>query len=133
MRLYNSILVVAGLLVILILFMAPIILSHFPDGSYTEFYFNNHQYLPKNITEDTTLSFTIHNQDTEAHVYLYEVIFNSDIIRRVHKRGVVSISPGQSAVEAFSINEYEFLGMRTPIKVSVRLINTNQEIHFWIS
>ena len=99
--------------------------------TFTELYFENHASLPKQITlyKEASFNFTIHNFEGKNIVYFYETeIVNGDKISKLN-HGEIFLTSNESKTirEKFTLTK-----TFTKIMVRVKVINNNQEIHFWV-
>ena len=98
--------------------------------TYTELYFENHTSLLKNLsaTDSARFTFAIHNKEFKDMEYPYIVSIERNTGNFVIDQGVMKIKQNQVKThESFvRINPGE------KAKVTVRLLNLNQQIHFWI-
>lgn len=99
--------------------------------SYSELYFENHNYLPWKIESNQVygFTFTIHNLENKDMEYAYEVYLDINSIRQNQEQRTVFIKKNQFL--SIPIN----FSIKTPIprsKMVVNLINKNQQIYFWI-
>ena len=115
------------ILIIIILIIFNIVLSKNKTG-FTELYFIGD--LPKTVEINKTYSFSfgIHNFEYKITSYNYELYLQSKKIGQ----GQVFLEHNEIAV----VNQSFIVRNKTadnPTLVSVRLLNKEQEIHFWVS
>ncbi len=122
-----------ALIIVLILLAAIAVLASFdiknpkPKSGFTELYFSGP--LPKDIKlgKEYNFSFAVHNLENRNVLYNYAVYVKSDALRR----GNLSLDHDQTAFlsQAFNITRME----DAPMPITVRLLNKEQEIHFWVN
>ena len=123
---------------LVVLIIALIIFSFVirSEHSLTELYFENYEQLPKKIELGKVydFSFTVNNKNFYAREYLYSI---------AHERysGSVIIDSGYSEVEYITLRPYEKRTVTASFKITnsfdfakikIKLINSEQEIHFWV-
>ena len=115
------------IMIIGIIFVVTLLFTLKKDEPFTELYFYKHQNLPKEIELHKTYPFyfTIHNYEYKRVKYIYSINVSSYAI----DTGEVTLDHDQSVtiVKSFMISESVEMA-----KVSVKLENRDQEIHFWI-
>lgn len=122
------------ILVIVIIFLAAVaiflgltIAAMPPEEGFSELYFATEPPLAGEPDEQTYFSFGIRNLEAGDKSYDYEVLLGG----RVVDEGRISIARGQSGIisSSFTIEES---AKEAPIKLSVRLMGSGQEIHSWV-
>ena len=93
---------------------------------YSELYFINNLLKTIEINETYDLFFAIHDFEDKNMSYNYSICLISDKL----DEGYVCLDRGESAVINQSLVSENILE-NISIPVSVRLLNKNQEIHFW--
>lgn len=119
----TAIIILISVIIFLLIF---IIIPTENKSGFTELYFIND--LPKTIKMNETydLFFAIHNLEDKKMTYNYAVYLQSKKI----DQGYVSLNHDETTIinQSFIVkNKLENIS----IPVSVRLLNKNQEIHFW--
>ncbi|HLC73592.1 MAG TPA: hypothetical protein VJH20_03070 [Candidatus Nanoarchaeia archaeon] len=122
------------LLIISILIISMLILIKFnevPNNDFSELYFNEFESLPKSIkpSEPLEFSFTVVNIENTEMTYQYIVTFKNNDVETILDNNEFILNSGekQTFQEQILIEEGFNMGL-----VSVKLLNKNQEIHFWI-
>lgn len=101
-----------------------------PEES-TELYFSNHLTLPRQIETGKSYSFefTTNNIEYKELRYIYEVTVSNNEVNSTISLGEFVLSPGQ--IKTVPIN-FIFSSPFKRMKVTVKLVNKNQEINFWV-
>lgn len=98
----------------------------------TELYFEDYNKLP--ITGRTgfpyTFRFTIHNMENKPVEYSYNVTEQSGQVNEVINTGAVNVKDNELKTLE---NTFTLSSGSAKTKISVNLINKNQEIHFWVN
>lgn len=98
----------------------------------TELYFEDHNKLPI-VTQPGvpfTFRFTIHNMENKSMDYSYTVVEQSGTVNSLVKSGELSLKDNELKTLDQTV---ELASGATKTKISVNLINKNQEIHFWVN
>ena len=102
-----------------------------PNNDFSELYFNEFESLPKSIkpSEPLEFSFTVVNIENTEMTYQYIVTFKNNDVETILDNNEFILNSGekQTFQEQILIEEGFNMGL-----VSVKLLNKNQEIHFWI-
>lgn len=105
------------------------------SDSFTELYFDNNENLPQKpsviLNYDAvpyTFSFTIHNVEHADMSYEYEVLLSGETNTQTDGKTVFIKNGATKTIPETFILPNNIL---TRTKVTVRLINTNEEIFFW--
>ena len=122
------------LLIILIIIISTLILIKFneiPSDDFSELYFNDFESLPQSMkpSEPLEFSFTVVNIENTDIAYQYIITFKNNDIETILDNNGFILNAGEKQVfqEKILIEEDFKVGL-----VSVKLLNKNQEIHFWI-
>src|SRR3989344_6509010 len=96
----------------------------------TELYFENHNDLPKSITsgQKYEFTFTIHNLENKDMDYPYVVFLRTDEKKIILDEKSVNLKNGE-----FKMIKEEFGSLNNlKMKITVELVNRNQQIDFWM-
>ena len=118
----GAILVLIGIIIVLVIF--NVVLSKSKTG-FTELYFVGD--LPETVDANKTYSFSfaIHNLEYKTTNYEYEIYSDS---QRINKGQIIlGHNETNSIIQNFAVKSKPI----NSTKISVNLINKNQEIHFW--
>lgn len=124
----------AVVLILIITLVSILIVNQFKSTKqeeFTELYFNNHDELPKSISnESSEFSFSISSKNKSPTSYDYIIILKYDSKEKVLDRGQVILNPHETkTISTKFLSEENFeAGV-----ISVKLLYTNQEIHFGVS
>mgnify|MGYP001606767407 CR=1 FL=1 len=115
------------ILLIIITFLAVFNLRIQSRRDFTELYFVNK--LPKDVkvNENYNFSFVVHNLENKHTVYNYTVNLGPNLINQ----GFVNLDHNQIAIinQTFKVTQMN----NGLIPVSVKLLNKDQDIHFWVN
>ncbi len=102
------------------------------DEPLTELYFEDYNKLPiagkPGIAN--TFRFTIHNMENKTVDYSYNVLEQSGIDSEVINTGTIRVSDNEKKTIE---NAFILASSSAKTKISVNLINKNQDIHFWVN
>ena len=96
----------------------------------TELYFENHNDLPKSITsgQKYEFTFTIHNLENKDMDYPYVVFLRTDEKKIILDEKSVNLKNGE-----FKMIKEELGSLKnSKMKITVELVNRNQQIDFWM-
>ena len=118
--------VVIAILILIIAVLAIFNIFAEDKAGFTELYFVDD--LPKtiNMYEKYHFSFGIHNLENEDMVYNYVIYFGNKKINQAY----ISLEHNKTSVinQGFIVKSE----IENSTKVSVQLLNKDQEIHFWV-
>src|SRR3989344_3858012 len=117
----------------LIIVTLLLIISKFqqiPKSSFTEIYFNDIENIPKiaKINQPIIFSFSVSNKQNKNYNYEYELMLKIGDNESIIKRDNFNLNKNEikNIIENLTIKENFEKAL-----ISVKLIDTNQEIHFW--
>ena len=98
--------------------------------TYTELYFENHTSLLRNLsaTDSASFTFAIPNKEFKDMEYPYVVSLERNTGSFVIDQGVMKLKQDQVKTH----DSFVQINPGERAKVTVRLLNLNQQIHFWI-
>ena len=125
MKSEKTLFIVAIIIVLLIvgIFSVLSLMSAAPKG-FTELYFVGE--LPDKITGKADISFAIHNLEYNGMQYSYAIYVGNTTAAE----DVVSLEHDEVATITKEILIPKSIG---PVLISVKLLDKNQEIHFWVN
>ncbi len=99
---------------------------------FTELYLEDHSKLPSTVIGETVypFQFTVHNLEYQTMEYPYTVIVDN-------KNGISQIDKGAFSLKHngfHTIDEtFQVASVSGRTKISIKLTNKNQEVHFWVN
>jgi len=123
-------LVILAILVVLGLFFTVKV-----EQPFTQLYFENPTNLPKVMLKGNSyeFSFTIENMEYEEKMYNFVILYENEFERDIIMTSSAKLKHGQSITIPVNLQisgsfENE---LSNNTKISIQLINMDQEIHFW--
>ncbi len=102
------------------------------NKGFTELSFDEHKNLPDKIElkKNYEIYFTIHNLEKKRMVYTYAIASEIDGNKEMIKLDYITLEHDQAITlfQDFSIRKEFRMG-----KITVELLNKEQEIHFWVT
>ncbi|MBS3149638.1 hypothetical protein J4455_03000 [Candidatus Woesearchaeota archaeon] len=132
MKIGTLLIIVLSALIIVTLLLIISKFQQIPKSSFTEIYFNDIENIPKiaKINQPIIFSFSVSNKQNKNYNYEYELMLKIGDNESIIKRDNFNLNKNEikNIIENLTIKENFEKAL-----ISVKLIDTNQEIHFWVT
>ena len=132
MKIGTLLIIVFSALIMLSLILIISKFQQIPKSSFTEIYFNDIENIPKiaKINQPIIFSFSVSNKQNKNYNYEYELMLKIGDNESIIKRDNFNLNKNEikNIIENITIKENFEKAL-----ISVKLIDTNQEIHFWVT
>jgi len=130
----KNIIVIIGIVILSYMIFSPWILGSENINKYTEVYFKDHTNLPSSFEgkDSIDVGFIIENKYSSGYRYTYEIYYDYKNESIKTDRKSVYISPNGVFQGSIIVNKNDIFDDSGPVKIVLKVMNTGQEIFFWI-